>query len=156
MRGCQSPTLLRMPVGTGGTQISPAPKGSAGPIQAIVTVMRAPPGRTTVKSVHGRANQRRFMPDGIRRHQACAGHPSGQPQEAQSSLGHFIGLDARQRLPGRYLFARYGGLIVFFGRFVALLRAFAALLAGANGLGSAAGGCRAGRPCRGRSRSIDR
>jgi membrane protein DedA with SNARE-associated domain len=35
---------------------------------------------------------------------------------------------------GRYLFARYGGLIVFFGRFVALLRAFAALLAGANGL----------------------
>jgi MFS family permease len=30
--------------------------------------------------------------------------------------------------------ARYGGSIVFFGRFVALLRAFAALLAGANGL----------------------
>jgi len=48
--------------------------------------------------------------------------------------GHFIGLDARKRLLGRYLFARYGGLIVFFGRFVALLRAFAALLAGANGL----------------------
>ncbi len=35
---------------------------------------------------------------------------------------------------GRFLFARYGGAIVFFGRFVALLRAFAALLAGANGL----------------------
>jgi membrane protein DedA with SNARE-associated domain len=48
--------------------------------------------------------------------------------------GHFIGLDARKRVLGRYLFARYGGLIVFFGRFVALLRAFAALLAGANGL----------------------
>jgi len=35
---------------------------------------------------------------------------------------------------GQYLFARHGGKIVFFGRFVALLRAFAALLAGANGL----------------------
>jgi membrane protein DedA with SNARE-associated domain len=48
--------------------------------------------------------------------------------------GHLVGLDVRKRMLGRYLFARYGGLIVFFGRFVALLRAFAALLAGANGL----------------------
>jgi membrane protein DedA with SNARE-associated domain len=48
--------------------------------------------------------------------------------------GHLIGLSARKRLLGRYLFERYGGSIVFFGRFVALLRAFAALLAGANGL----------------------
>jgi membrane protein DedA with SNARE-associated domain len=31
-----------------------------------------------------------------------------------------------------YLFHRYGGRIVFFARFVALLRTFAALLAGAN------------------------
>jgi membrane protein DedA with SNARE-associated domain len=49
--------------------------------------------------------------------------------------GHLIGLDARKRKLGRFLFERYGGPIVFFGRFVALLRAFAALLAGANGLG---------------------
>jgi membrane protein DedA with SNARE-associated domain len=48
--------------------------------------------------------------------------------------GHVVGLDARKRMLGRYLFARYGGSIVFLGRFVALLRAFAALLAGANGL----------------------
>ena len=48
--------------------------------------------------------------------------------------GHLIGLDARKRMLGRFLFARYAGSIVFFGRFVALLRAFAALLAGANGL----------------------
>ena len=48
--------------------------------------------------------------------------------------GHLVGLDVRKRMLGRYLFARYGGSIVFFGRFVALLRAFAALLAGANGL----------------------
>jgi membrane protein DedA with SNARE-associated domain len=34
----------------------------------------------------------------------------------------------------RYLFRQYGGWLVFFGRFVALLRAFAAILAGANGM----------------------
>jgi membrane protein DedA with SNARE-associated domain len=33
---------------------------------------------------------------------------------------------------GQYIFFRYGGAIVFFGRFVAVLRAFAAILAGAN------------------------
>jgi membrane protein DedA with SNARE-associated domain len=48
--------------------------------------------------------------------------------------GHLVGLDARKRKLGRYLFARYGGSIVFFGRFIALLRAFAAVLAGANRL----------------------
>ena len=48
--------------------------------------------------------------------------------------GHLIGLDERKRKLGQYLFVRHGGKIVFFGRFVALLRAFAALLAGANRL----------------------
>lgn len=33
---------------------------------------------------------------------------------------------------GQYLFLRHGGKIVFFGRFLAFLRTFAALLAGAN------------------------
>jgi membrane protein DedA with SNARE-associated domain len=61
-----------------------------------------------------------------------AGRELGEPLLAK--WGHLIGLDTRKRMLGRYLFARYGGLIVFFGRFVALLRAFAALLAGANGL----------------------
>jgi membrane protein DedA with SNARE-associated domain len=37
----------------------------------------------------------------------------------------------RQRL-GQYLFYKYGGVVVFTGRFVAFLRVFAALLAGAN------------------------
>jgi membrane protein DedA with SNARE-associated domain len=46
--------------------------------------------------------------------------------------GRYIHLgEARLKL-GRYLFARYGGRVVFFGRFVAVLRAFAAVLAGAN------------------------
>jgi membrane protein DedA with SNARE-associated domain len=48
--------------------------------------------------------------------------------------GDAIGLDERKRNLGQYLFARHGGKIVFFGRFVALLRAFAALLAGVNRL----------------------
>lgn len=48
--------------------------------------------------------------------------------------GPKVGLDARKQQLGRYLFSRYGGAIVFFGRFVALLRTYAALLAGANGL----------------------
>jgi membrane protein DedA with SNARE-associated domain len=48
--------------------------------------------------------------------------------------GHLIGLDERKRKLGQYLFARHGGKIVFFGRFIALLRAFAALLAGTNRL----------------------
>ena len=33
---------------------------------------------------------------------------------------------------GQYMFGRYGGLVIFFGRFVAVLRALAAFLAGAN------------------------
>ncbi len=33
---------------------------------------------------------------------------------------------------GQYLFAKHGGKIIFIGRFVALLRVFAALLAGVN------------------------
>jgi membrane protein DedA with SNARE-associated domain len=51
-----------------------------------------------------------------------------------SKWGYLIGLDERKRKLGRYLFARHGGKIVFFGRFIALLRALAAVLAGANGL----------------------
>ena len=46
--------------------------------------------------------------------------------------GRKVGLtDGRLKL-GQYLFGRYGGAIVFFGRFVAVLRAAAAVLAGAN------------------------
>jgi membrane protein DedA with SNARE-associated domain len=46
--------------------------------------------------------------------------------------GKHIGLEEPQLKLGQYLFAKYGGPIVFFGRFVAVLRAFAAVLAGAN------------------------
>ena len=46
--------------------------------------------------------------------------------------GRYIGLDERRLKIGQYLCLRHGGKIVFFGRFVAFLRAFAAVLAGAN------------------------
>ena len=48
--------------------------------------------------------------------------------------GPRIGFDERKQKLGHYLFRRYGGAIVFFGRFAALLRTYAALLAGINGL----------------------
>jgi membrane protein DedA with SNARE-associated domain len=46
--------------------------------------------------------------------------------------GRTIGLsDARIKL-GQYLFMRHGGKVVFFGRFIAVLRVLAAFLAGVN------------------------
>ncbi len=46
--------------------------------------------------------------------------------------GRFVGLTPNRLLLGQYLFERHGGKIVFFGRFIAVLRIFAALLAGLN------------------------
>ncbi len=46
--------------------------------------------------------------------------------------GHYIGLNESRLRLGEYLFQRHGGKIVFFGRFVALLRSLAAVLAGVN------------------------
>jgi membrane protein DedA with SNARE-associated domain len=47
-------------------------------------------------------------------------------------FGGYVGLSpARQRL-GQYLFLRHGAKIIFLGRFIAILRAFAGILAGAN------------------------
>src|SRR5271167_3271304 len=49
--------------------------------------------------------------------------------------GRYISLDERRLKLGQYLFLKHGGKVVFFGRFVAVLRAFAALLAGINRMG---------------------
>jgi membrane protein DedA with SNARE-associated domain len=46
--------------------------------------------------------------------------------------GRKIGLSDERLELGRYLFRRYGAAVVFFGRFVAVLRTFAAVLSGAN------------------------
>jgi membrane protein DedA with SNARE-associated domain len=47
-------------------------------------------------------------------------------------FGPYVGLDEPRLKLGQYLFQRFGGGIIFFGRFIALLRMFAALLAGVN------------------------
>ncbi len=46
--------------------------------------------------------------------------------------GHSIRLNERKLKVGLYLFRKHGGKVVFFGRFVAVLRAWAAFLAGVN------------------------
>jgi len=48
--------------------------------------------------------------------------------------GHLVRLDRKRIRLGQFLFERHGGKVVFFGRFVAVLRALAALLAGVNGM----------------------
>jgi membrane protein DedA with SNARE-associated domain len=67
---------------------------------------------------------------------------------AGGSVGYFLGrtlghrflirhgavlhMDERRIKLGQYLFKRHGGKVVFFGRFVAVLRALASILAGVN------------------------
>src|SRR5918912_2242174 len=46
--------------------------------------------------------------------------------------GKYVRLDQRKLKVGRYIFLRHGGKVVFFGRFVSILRTYAALLAGTN------------------------
>jgi membrane protein DedA with SNARE-associated domain len=49
-------------------------------------------------------------------------------------FGRRVGLTPVRLKVGRYLFARHGGKVVFFGRFVTVLRTFAAFFAGLNGM----------------------
>ena len=46
--------------------------------------------------------------------------------------GKYVRLDQRKLKVGRYIFLRHGGKVVFFGRFVSILRTYAAFLAGTN------------------------
>lgn len=46
--------------------------------------------------------------------------------------GHLMRLDERKIKLGQYIFLRHGGKVVFFGRFISVLRAWAAFLAGVN------------------------
>ena len=51
-----------------------------------------------------------------------------------TATAHAIRVDEGRLKVAQYLFLRHGGKIVFFGRFVAILRTFAAFLAGVNRL----------------------
>jgi membrane protein DedA with SNARE-associated domain len=46
--------------------------------------------------------------------------------------GRYVRLNRARLKVGQYLFIRHGGKIVFFGRFVAILRTYSAILAGVN------------------------
>ena len=46
--------------------------------------------------------------------------------------GRYIRLDEAKLKVGRYIFMRHGAKVVFFGRFVSVLRTYAAFLAGTN------------------------
>jgi len=46
--------------------------------------------------------------------------------------GHYVRMDEPKLKVARYLFDRNGGKVVFFGRFVSVLRTYAAFLAGVN------------------------
>jgi membrane protein DedA with SNARE-associated domain len=48
--------------------------------------------------------------------------------------GRHVGLTDQRLDLGRWLFSKQGGKVVFFGRFIALLRTFVALFAGATGM----------------------
>jgi membrane protein DedA with SNARE-associated domain len=53
-------------------------------------------------------------------------------QRLAERYGHYVRLDRAKLKVGRYLFARYGVRVVFFGRFVAVLRTYAAFFAGVS------------------------
>src|SRR5713226_2317064 len=53
-------------------------------------------------------------------------------QRLVSRYGRYIHLTGSRLAVGRYLFRRHGGKVVFYGRFVSVLRTYAALLAGVN------------------------
>lgn len=46
--------------------------------------------------------------------------------------GKIVGLDEKRLRFGQHMFAKHGAKIIFFGRFIAVLRIFAAVLAGVN------------------------
>jgi membrane protein DedA with SNARE-associated domain len=59
-----------------------------------------------------------------------AGYKGGLPLFRR--YGRYIRLDERRLRLGLYLFSKYGGKVVFFGRFVSILRTYAAFLAGTS------------------------
>ncbi|QNT77805.1 DedA family protein [Entomobacter blattae] len=58
------------------------------------------------------------------------GHHYGYP--LLNKHGKKVGLTPKRLELGRFIFRKYGGKVIFFGRFVAFLRTFVALLAGAS------------------------
>ena len=58
------------------------------------------------------------------------GHWGGH--ELLTRYGKYVRINHRRVKLGEYVFARHGGKVVFFGRFISILRTYAAFLAGTN------------------------
>ncbi len=58
------------------------------------------------------------------------GHWGGH--ELLTRYGKYVRINQRRITLGEYVFARHGGKVVFFGRFISILRTYAAFLAGTN------------------------
>ena len=67
-----------------------------------------------------------------RRQSRLLGRPRVRLSAASIATATSLRIDEGRLKVAQYLFLRHGGKIVFFGRFVAILRAFAAFLAGVN------------------------
>jgi membrane protein DedA with SNARE-associated domain len=60
----------------------------------------------------------------------AVGHFGGVP--LMKRYGRYVHLTEGRQAVGRYLFRRHGGKVVFAGRFIAILRTYAAFLSGVN------------------------
>jgi len=79
-------------------------------VAIVITATAAAFGGSVAGCAIGRYGERRLLP----------------------RYGRYLHIHERDLRLGRYLFARYGGRVVFMARFVAFLRALAGLLAGIN------------------------
>jgi membrane protein DedA with SNARE-associated domain len=115
---------------------------SVGGIVALESMGLPVPGETTLIAVAVLAGSTHSLNIGALVAAAAAGAILGDNagfwigREAGFRLlvryGRYIRVNERKIKLGQYLFLRHGGKLVFFGRFVAILRALAALLAGIN------------------------
>ena len=94
-----------------------------------ISIYAAKTGQMQIAAVIGAAAAGAILGDNIG---YWIGRKFGYPLVVR--YGRFIRLTEPRIKLGQYLFLRYGGRIVFIGRFVAEIRTFGALLAGINGM----------------------
>ena len=94
-----------------------------------ISIYAAKSGQMQIAAVIGAAAAGAILGDNIG---YWIGRKFGYPLVVR--YGRFIRLTEPRIKLGQYLFLRYGGRIVFLGRFVAEIRTFGALLAGINGM----------------------
>jgi membrane protein DedA with SNARE-associated domain len=92
---------------------------------ALAAISAGATGNLNIVAVIAAAAAGAFVGDNIG---YAIGHAGGY--RLLRRYGHYLHVDSHRLKIARYLFDRYGPPIVFFGRFVSILRAYAAFLAG--------------------------